>query len=169
MLITGRNDMQIHDNYLNPDDFNALEELMGPHFPWYAYNGVVTPMDGQPALTHTFYTTGLTQQYFNLIVPIMEKINPLALIRVKGNCVPRTTEHQHQGMHIDIEGTFVQRLTGILYLNTCNGYTNFENAPPVESVANRFVIFDGSHRHESVTQTDTPFRYVINFNWIGRY
>ena len=161
--------MQIYDNYLSDDEFNNLSEIMNAHFPWYAFNGVVTPNDGQPAFTHTFYTVGCTQQYYNLVMPIIEKINPLALIRVKGNCVPKTTTNTHQGMHIDIEGTFAERLTGIFYMNTCNGYTNFENAPPVESVANRFVVFAGSMKHESVTQTDTPFRYVINFNWIGRY
>jgi hypothetical protein len=162
--------VKVYDNYLTGEDWLELSNtLTSSHFPWFASNGIVRPDDGQQGFTHTFYTIGQTQEYYNLVYPIVNTISPLALIRVKGNCVPKTTQHTNQGMHIDIEGTFTERLTGVYYVNTCNGYTQFEDGTKVDSAANRLVIFDGNMKHESVTQTDTPFRYVINFNWIGKY
>ena len=64
-------------------------------------------------------------------------------------------------------------------MNTCNGYTYFRketsdvdtNGFPlytyekVESIENRFVMFDVGYEHTGVTCTDEPARFVINFNW----
>ena len=54
---------------------------------------------------------------------------------------------------------------GIFYLNTNNGYTEFEDGSKVESVANRFVSFTGDLIHRGVSQTDTKARVVINLNY----
>jgi hypothetical protein len=50
-------------------------------------------------------------------------------------------------------------------LNTCNGYTLFADETKVESIENRFVMFDGHLEHTGVTCSDEPARFVINFNW----
>ena len=55
--------------------------------------------------------------------------------------------------------------TGILYLNTNDGYTEFEDGKIVNSVANRFVEFPSNILHRGVSQTDTEWRSVINFNY----
>ena len=65
-------------------------------------------------------------------------------------------------MHIDqIKGT-----TGILYINTCNGYTKFENGKKVKSVENTYVEFDSTLKHTGTTCTDTDRRLVLNINYI---
>ena len=52
------------------------------------------------------------------------------------------------------------------YVNTNNGYTEFEsNGMKVDSVENRLIIFDSNEKHRAVTTTDTPRRSVINFNY----
>ena len=51
-----------------------------------------------------------------------------------------------------------------LYINTNNGYTLFKSGEKIDSVANRLLIFDGLKEHSTVVQTDTPARYIINFN-----
>ena len=56
--------------------------------------------------------------------------------------------------------------TGVLYMNTCNGYTAFENDTQVQSVANRFVSFPAYMRHTGTTTTDEKVRVVVNFNYI---
>ena len=50
-------------------------------------------------------------------------------------------------------------------LNTCNGYTYFEDTKEkVPSIANQLVIFDGNRNHCSVAQTDENLRINININ-----
>ena len=55
--------------------------------------------------------------------------------------------------------------TSILYLNTNDGYTEFENGTKIESIENRLITFPLSYRHTGTTCTNNPFRVVINFNY----
>ena len=64
--------------------------------------------------------------------------------------------------HVD---NFDPHLAGIFSLNTCDGYTKFENGTKIESIANRFFLFDGSTKHASTTTTNVPARFNINFNF----
>ena len=57
-------------------------------------------------------------------------------------------------------------MTGILYVNTCNGYTEFKNGEKVDSVANRFVTFPGDMYHGGSSTTNDIKRVVVNINWI---
>ena len=43
--------------------------------------------------------------------------------------------------------------------------TLFADETKVESIENRFVMFDGHLEHTGVTCSDEPARFVINFNW----
>ena len=58
--------------------------------------------------------------------------------------------------------------TAIFYINTNNGYTEFENAEKIESVAIRFIMFPSNIKHRGVTQTDEQTRIMINFNFLKR-
>ena len=71
-------------------------------------------------------------------------------------------------MHIDVEGEDVPDCvrTSILYMNTNDGYTLFEDGTKVESVMNRLITFPYNMKHAGTTCTDVPFRMVINFNYI---
>ena len=55
--------------------------------------------------------------------------------------------------------------TAVFYVNTNNGYTEFEDGTKVESVENRIVFFDGSIPHNSSTCTDQKIRSVISVNY----
>ena len=48
--------------------------------------------------------------------------------------------------------------TAVFYVNTNNGYTEFEDGTKVESVENRIIFFDGSRPHNSSTCTDQKIR-----------
>ena len=50
-------------------------------------------------------------------------------------------------------------------MNTCNGYTHFEDGSKVHSVANRLAIFPSTMFHSGSTCTDKDMRVVINFNY----
>ena len=62
-----------------------------------------------------------------------------------------------------------QWTTSILYVNTNNGYTKFEDGTIVESVANRLVSFPSNMKHTGTSCTDEKTRVVINFNYFSKY
>ena len=51
------------------------------------------------------------------------------------------------------------------YVNTNNGYTEFEDGQKVYCKKNSILIFDGSLKHRGVKQTDTKMRIAININY----
>ena len=56
--------------------------------------------------------------------------------------------------------------TAIFYINTTNGYTEFESGVRVSSVANRVCIFNSNLNHRGVTHTEgDQQRIVVNFNY----
>ena len=116
-------------------------------------------------LVHMFYPKpNLYNHYFNFFETLLFQLHPKIkkLIRMKLNCIPRTHEIIRHGFHTD---TDEKCKTSILYMNTNNGYTEFETGEIVESVANRLVTFDSSIKHLGTTCTDSVDRRVLNINW----
>ena len=58
--------------------------------------------------------------------------------------------------------------TAVFYINTNNGYTEFEDGTRSESIANRMVTFPANLKHRGTTCSDEKTRIVINFNYIER-
>ena len=92
-------------------------------------------------------------------------------MRIKANLLTRTPNIIENTFHIDIgdecmsEEKLKQWTTSILYINTNNGYTKFEDGTKVESVANRMVTFSANLKHRGTSCTDEKTRVVINFNY----
>lgn len=164
------NNIEIIDNFLDKEDFNKLQELLlGAWFPWYFCNGIVggkteDPLDMQ--FVHTFVRDQqITSDWFvNHLGPIIKKINPEKFIKVKSNLQPATHKNLESHFHIDIDEK-IKAKTSILYINTNNGYTLFEDGTRIDSIENRFVTFDSNILHKGVTCTDQKTRCVINFNY----
>tara|TARA_B100000927_G_scaffold255591_1_gene222433 strand:- start:325 stop:849 length:525 start_codon:yes stop_codon:yes gene_type:complete len=168
--------IDIVDNFLSEDDFNSLSSLMFSwDFPWY-YNDFVVDEDSlldDYQFTHTFFNAtrdvvsdsvfnlAWYTQYHNLISPIIEKLSVKKLERIKANVNPRTSTHQEGGFHIDFENI----TTSILYMNTNNGWTEFEVGDKIECIKNRLVTFDSNLMHSGYTCTDQKIKMVINFNY----
>ena len=55
--------------------------------------------------------------------------------------------------------------TGIYYVNSNDGYTEFEDGKIVNSIANRMILFRSDRLHRGVSQLDAQVRCVINFNF----
>ena len=74
--------------------------------------------------------------------------------------------------HIDLSfmdhGRMSEWRTGILYLNTNNGYTLFEDGTKIESVANRFISFPSAMSHKGTTCSDENKRIILNFNYFPK-
>ena len=168
-----KNNYEIIDNFLEIDDFNRIKDvLMGPYFDWYFQDGVVSYEEeedktNQYQFIHTFYTDHSKRSTFlDVLNPIISKINPVALLRIKANLNPRTENNFEHGYHVDYENSVSNQKTGVFYLNTNNGFTKFEDGTKVESVENRFVSFKTSMKHTGSTCTNENARVLINFNYI---
>jgi len=166
------NNIKIYKNFLNKKDFDIItENINSTIFPWNYRDGVNTFADGNNQLVHNFYKirqTLILSPYFDILLPIINKINPFIIIRIKANLLLKTNKNIEHGFHTDYNSNENAKITtGIYYVNTNNGYTLFETGEKIISEANTYVEFNSNIKHTGSTQTDTSSRIVINFNYIS--
>ena len=167
-------DYSVKDNFLPQDYFNELQNAMidSALFPWYFNNTIVGVDENEKdrldscQFTHSFWssTKGACSDYLHIIQPIIDQLKPKAIYRIKANLVTRTNDVLIHGYHTDFPPSQKCR-TAVLYMNTNNGFTIFEDGTKVESVANRFVEFDSRILHSGSSATNNNVRVVINFNF----
>ena len=166
--------MKIEDNFLAQDDFDELQTLMmGNTFSWY-YNEAIDYRGQKDRFMffHMFYDEAAPRSPFiEQMNPILNKLKVLAFIRIKTNLLTRTSTIVENEFHVDLndlsEEKSKQVTTSIFYVNTNNGYTEFEDGTKVESVANRLVTFSLNMKHRGTSCTDEKTRVVINFNYFA--
>ena len=171
--------VNVQNNFLPEEEFKMIEEQLNIEgaFPWYYYRNRVdaneAPSPGQ--LVHIIYHDNVPQSSFyeyDPIIAMRKRLRIGLLIRIKMNLYMRLPEPFYSEFHTDVgflsNLMIEQYTTSIFYINTCNGYTEFENGEKVESVRNRLVSFPSDLKHRGVSQTDTQVRYVINFNYLKR-
>ena len=168
--LLAENMIKIIDNFLNKDQYDELHNAMfSANFPWYYANSVM-PEDRATCKTfdnyqwgHSFYREyAFHSQHAMILLPIIKKLDPAAIVRIKGLMLSRTEENVEHGMHED--NTF-NTTNALYYLNTNNGYTRFANGKKVDSIANRMVVFSSGLKHTGATCTDQKVRCAINFNY----
>ena len=159
--------MEITDNFLDKETFKSIQDLMlNDSFDWYYTTSVTFEkvIRNEFQFIHIFYQFGQPRKSYSVIHPIIKKINPFCLVRIKANLLTITPKIKEFDFHTDYKNK--QNLTtAILYLNTCNGYTIFKDGTKVESVANRLLEFDSQLEHTGTTCTDKNVRAVINLNY----
>ena len=156
---------EIIDNFFSPEEFDNIQvTLFHERFTWcYADKSVISGERAQ--LVHPFWDPieGHVSNHSQILLPFVTKIKPGALLRIKANLQPQTEKIIEDPLHIDVG---CKATTAILYVNTCDGYTHFEDGTKVKSVANRLVIFPSQTYHGGTSCTDETKRIVINFNYI---
>jgi hypothetical protein len=154
------------DNFLNKEYFNLLNEtFLNNMFPWYYQDNKVNINDNQFQFTHLFYENNKENSpYLGILNDLFKKIELKTLIRAKLNLTTKRKEIEKFDFHID---TDIKCNTAVLYLNTNNGKTIFEDEKllSVNSVENRIIIFPSHIKHAGTTHTDTNFRIVLNINY----
>ena len=166
--------LQIIDNVLSKDILTTLQDTMfAGDFDWHltspSYKDILCDDLYNIQFFHMFYlNTKLRSQYFELIKPILEKLNVTMLIRAKANLVMNTSTIQLHSYHLDLPVNIANKAkTAVFYLNTNDGYTIFQDSQQkVESVENRIVIFDADQMHSGTSCTNQKYRSVINFAYI---
>ena len=159
--------MKIIDNFFQKDLFENLKlNLFSNMIDWH-FNPYINTIDSKDPyfqFIHFFYRDFNKTRTFDIIIPILEKLNNISSIkRIKANILTKTKQIDEHGYHTDFDEPGIT--TAIFYVNTCNGYTKFENGKIVESIENRLVMFKSTLAHTGTSCTDKEKRVVINFNY----
>jgi hypothetical protein len=162
----------VRDSVLPKEVHQKIKDsMLGDSFPWFCCHSKVSEIK-DPSLdlrydfqfTHSFYQKfSPKSSAISLIEPILEILNPSAIVRIKANLTPVTENTIVYGYHRDYEN--FDGLTAIYYVNDNNGYTIFDDGTKIDSVENRLLIFDSKIKHTGTSCTDQKVRCVINFNY----
>ena len=163
---------RIIDNFLPKKNADEISNTMlGSWFPWY-YNNISVYDNGVDdinnyQLVHGFYNDKTSNSnYYNMLNPLISKLNAKEIIRVKSNLNPHTKTRHIFDWLVDFPDIISYAKTAIYYVNTNDGVTLLDGGIEIASVANRLLIFDRNITHTGTTCTDTKVRCLINLNYI---
>jgi hypothetical protein len=158
---------EVIDNYLPKEQFEPIKNLLlQGNLPWN-YMPYVTDRLSENLKTlyfvHMFYMNHVPMSpYFSTLLPLMEKINPRALIRVKGNLYPNIGKGICNETHTDFD---FEHKAAIFYINTNNGPTVLDDGTKINAIENRILFFEPHKKHNSTYCTDQKIRTNININY----
>tara|TARA_B100001989_G_scaffold249677_1_gene225425 strand:+ start:793 stop:1302 length:510 start_codon:yes stop_codon:yes gene_type:complete len=162
----------IIDNFLPKENLKFLQQtvMWNHNFPFNLHNDVAKNSDGDNL--DNWYGTSLVYYNSKPVIEFYEDVNSIfkdkiqdfgAWLRIKVNFYPHTAQIYEHKQHYDYD---FSHGAAIFCLNTCDGYTKIGEDIKIESIANRFYIFDGLLPHNSTTTTNTKGRFNINFNYL---
>lgn len=168
--------MEVITNFLGKDDAAALRAVfLGSDLNWFFHRHISHIEEREEdnlrqfQFTHMLYdiNKGSVSPFSADIMALFkERLKCYAMMRVKANLIPHTPEIEKHDFHTDFVGSILDNMyTGVYYVNTCDGYTEFEDGNTVQSIANKMVIFPAHVKHRGTSCTDDKSRVVINFNW----
>ena len=165
--------MQVIDNFLDHVSFHNIQQAFFSFDCKWEWSEIVEKdelMDISQVdnyqFVHGLHGGAMPQsRLFEYMLPVLDKLNVAAIIKIKANLTTKTPSIVKHGYHVD--QNFPHSKTAIFYLNTCDGYTSFENEGIVESVENRVVIFDSNKKHTGTSLTNDSRRIVININYFS--
>jgi hypothetical protein len=153
-------------NVLKKENFLTIKNTLEREtFPWYFNKVLYDEINNNFQFTHVFYNNfTINSNFYDLIIPIIDVLKPLALIKVKANLLTQEKNIIEHGMHVDYN--YKNCKTAIYYVNTNNGYTKFSDGVKISSEENKLLIFNTEEKHTGTTCTDSLTRIVINFNYV---
>ena len=177
--------MKIIDNFLPKEIFDKIQKnFLGIEFPWFWCTQVVYDNEciceelDNFQMVHVLsindeYRVEKNREYLEPLIGAITNYelkntqnnfySKIFLLRAKINLNQKTHKIIKSGFHID---TQVESKTAIYYLNSNDGFTEFEDGRIVESVENRIVIFDSKIRHTGTSCTNQKRRIVLNLNYV---
>tara|TARA_B100000131_G_C17750514_1_gene464965 strand:+ start:26 stop:547 length:522 start_codon:yes stop_codon:yes gene_type:complete len=164
--------IKVIDKFLPTDVYYGIRNYFtSDNCPWVICDGIASAQSGIDdwQLAHPIYVSEYRSGSLNFIRPIIDRIQPDVICRIKANSRRVRNELKEDELHTDFKFVCDDYYTGIYYVNSNDGYTSFEDGTKVDSIGNRMVIFKGNTMHGGSTHTDTicKWRVVINFNWFG--
>ncbi len=162
---------EIKDNYLSKNDNLILQSIMESNeFPWFfvkkkVNNDPTVYPDGdlfQSQFEHLFYIkNNVNSNFFKYVEPLLDKLKPKALIRIKANLNPPSEKIKESAYHIDQE---FKCKVAVYYVNDNDGYTMI-GKEKVLSKKNRIVLMNSDVKHFGTNSTNCNNRMVINLNY----
>ena len=156
---------KITDNYLSEEDNLILKTIMESNeFPWFFVNKKVSTDEGlfKSQFEHLFYiNNNINSNFFNYVKPLLDKLKPKALIRIKANLNPPSEKIVESAYHKDQE---FKCKVAVYYVNDNDGYTLI-GKEKILSKKNRIVFFNSDVKHLGTNSTNCNNRMVINFNY----
>jgi hypothetical protein len=157
--------MNIYKNFISKKNSDTIhKEFLSNIFPWYYIPKQCEDIkNNTPFLSHTFFQDGqVSSSAMFLIDSIIKKLKIKKLLNVRANlCLRGNTKC---AWHTDKFTDNLKHKTAIYYVNSNNGYTEFENKK-IKCEKNKIIVFDANKKHRAVGQTDTDTRMVINLNY----
>jgi hypothetical protein len=166
--------------------------LLGDNFPWYMHKSTVSDayagntnknVVDSPQFVHIFNVNNeATSQYWPLLQPLgyflmgQVDVDTRHVLRVKANLNMQDAlfdTDKHFTPHIDCRDAS-KFITAIYYVNDADGDTLFfdKKQKVVERITPKkgtLVYFDGHDLHAGQAPSKSPYRCVINFNFLGAY
>ena len=166
-------EIKVIDDFLPEEEFNTIQNvMMSSYFKWY-YNAITVydtdqyrnNLNDRGQLTHTFLKEGMEEisDDISILNPMFYKLGVDYLYRAKANMRMRTDTIELSQYHID---PYENCMTSIYYINTNDGYTQFEDGSRIDSVANRMVSFYYNIKHAGTSCTNQKTRVVLNLNYV---
>ena len=156
--------IEVKENFLKQDVFDLIKnKINSTEFSWF-YQHEQVKQDGFFFL-HSLYNHDLSNSMFYefIITPFKNKIKYQTLINCCVNLL-LPDKNKKSSYHCDIENDKVT--TAIFYVNTNNGYTEFEKGEKIMCKENTLIEFNALNKHRAVCQDDKDRRMVINFNYV---
>ena len=155
------------DDFLPRHQFLDLKRaIMHADFPWHYEPNIneFERKDKSCYFTHMFYEGShfIKSKHFDILLPLIDKINPRALLRIKCNLYPVTSKLLKHKAHIDYN---FPHKAALFSINTCDGATILDDDTKIDSVENRLLLFDASKPHSSTSTTNQNARININWNY----
>lgn len=159
----------IKDNHLSEKEMSDLENfLISDKFPYY-YNVNIAGEDvennGLFMFNHILiHKDGECSNVGNMITNIiMKNIPHKNIFRSKINFYLKSETLKKHKFHKDDKNESIK--IALFYINTNDGYTEFEDGTIINSLRNRLVLFPCKLKHRSTTTTNTRHRLNININY----
>ena len=153
--------MQVINQFLNPSVFSELKnQVTDKNFPWYFPH---TPGEPEQYINLLYFdhqfSSAMNPTINRCLMEATNKLGIIAILRVKLNATNKNAPEQE--WHTDWQISTPSK-TCVLYLNTNNGYTEFETGEKVYSESNTAVIFDTNLKHRGVPSTDVDRLSLIH-------
>ena len=160
--------MEVINNFLSKSDYTNLKNLFfSDYFPWFFHkNSCASDATSQFQFIHAFYGENkINSNFFVNLKPLISKLNPLTLYRVKANLNIKTETIIETGEHNDIND---QRFTSaVFFLNKCDGYCRVGNKK-YYSEDNKLIKFKSNTMHAGSTSSNADRRIVLNMVYIEK-
>ena len=163
--------MQVTEDFLQEEYYDHLNEIItSTQFPWMFQKRVANiGEDPEEDLNHYYFVHSLFFQnkvespLYDDFLYLFQSLNVQFLHRARVLMFVNQGEQYIHDRHVDHT---TNCKTALIYMNTNDGFTDFETGERVESVKNRLLLFDGSIPHSSSTPTNTKERLLLSVTYI---